>query len=256
MENMKVVIFAGGLGTRMRDESDLRPKPMLEIGGRPILWHLMKIYSSYGFRDFVILAGYKASYIKDYFSRLDINTRDFEINTSTGKLSFLSGDSEDWKVSVLDTGQDTLTGERLLRAKKVLGDEPFFCTYGDGLAPVDIGTLLEAHRSSGRVATMTVTRPESRFGEVSFDDSGAVTDFREKPVMANWVNMGFFLFDKEIFEFLEPNQSLEEGALARLAQSGKLGVFQYEGFWQPMDTYREFRILNKLWEENRAPLAL
>jgi glucose-1-phosphate cytidylyltransferase len=250
---MKVVIFAGGLGTRMRDDSDLRPKPMLEIGGRPILWHLMKIYSSYGYRDFVILAGYKAGYIKDYFSRLDINTRDFEITTSTGDVRFLSGDSEDWKVAVLDTGQDTLTGERLLNAKHILGDDPFFCTYGDGLAPVQLAGLLSNHRQSGAVATMTVTRPESRFGEVSFDDSGTVTDFKEKPLMANWVNMGFFAFNKEIFDYLRPSESLEQGALVRMSQLGKLNVFRHEGFWQPMDTYREFRILNELWDGNQAP---
>lgn len=256
MDNMKVVIFAGGLGTRMRDESDLRPKPMLEIGGRPVIWHLMKIYSSYGFKDFLILAGYKANYIKEYFSRLDINTRDFEVTTSTGEIRYLSGSSEEWKVSVLDTGQDTLTGERLLRAKTTIGEEPFFCTYGDGLAPVDLSKLLETHKKSNLAATMTVTKPESRFGEVSFDISGSVTEFREKPVMANWVNMGFFVFNKDIFEHLSPNQSLEESALVQMANAGSLGVFQYEGFWQPMDTYREFRILNKLWEENKAPWAL
>lgn len=251
---MKAVIFAGGLGTRMREETDLKPKPMVEIGGKPILWHLMKIYSTYGVNEFVILAGYKAGVIKSYFSNLDVNTRDFKISTLTPQNPiFLSGDSHAWDITILDTGEDTLTGERLLRAKDHIGTSPFFCTYGDGLAPVDLQNLLTTHQSANKVATMTVTQPTNRFGVVEFDSTGTVSAFREKPRMADWVNMGYFVFEPEIFDYLGKGEALEDGALHKLAGLNEIAVNKFSGFWEPMDTYREYLALNKLWGEERAP---
>ncbi len=250
---MKVVIFAGGLGTRMREETDFRPKPMVEIGSKPVLWHLMKIFSQFGFNEFVILAGYKSHLIKEYFSRMDVYNRDFSIDTSNGRVEFVSGSSENWKVSILDTGPDTLTGERLLLAEPLLTGQTFICTYGDGLAPVNVSDLVNSHVKSQQIATMTVIRPTNRFGVVEFDESGVVEAFREKPMMANWVNMGFFVFGPEIFSYLKRGESLEEGALVRLAMDKKLSVNQYDGFWEPMDTYREYQKLNDLWMKNEAP---
>jgi glucose-1-phosphate cytidylyltransferase len=253
-KTLKAVIFAGGLGTRMREETDLKPKPMVEIGGRPVLWHLMKIYSQHGIRDFVILAGYRSEVIKSYFSELDLRTRDFTVSTGiSNEISYLSGESEDWNISIVDTGEETLTGERLLKAKDVIGQDSFHCTYGDGLAPVNLAQLENAHSRSGKIATMTVTRPSNRFGVVEFDETGTVLAFREKPKMADWVNMGYFIFKPDIFLYLKNEEALEDGALHRLAGEGQMGVNQYDGFWEPMDTYREYKLLNALWNSESAP---
>jgi glucose-1-phosphate cytidylyltransferase len=251
---VKAVIFAGGLGTRMREETDLKPKPMVEIGGRPVLWHLMKIYSQHGIKDFVILAGFKSEVIKSYFANLGPNTRDFMVKTGDPKdVVYLSGESENWNISILDTGDETLTGERLLRARDVIGSDAFHCTYGDGLAPVDLAKLEQSHASSGKYATMTVTRPSNRFGVVEFDSDGVVMAFREKPKMADWVNMGFFIFEPDVFSYLGKQEALEDGALHRLAGEGQMSVHQYDGFWEPMDTYREYKLLNNLWNSGHAP---
>ena len=238
----------------MREETELKPKPMVEIGGKPVLWHLMEIYSNYGISDFVILAGYKSEVIKSYFSNLDLHTRDFAFHTGEGGgIEYLSGDSENWKITVLDTGEDTLTGERLLRAKSVIGNNRFHCTYGDGLAPVDLNQLEEAHAKFGKLATMTVTQPSNRFGVVEFDKEGVVLAFREKPKMADWVNMGYFVFDPEVFDYLNKGESLEDGALHRLAEISEMAAHQYDGFWEPMDTFREYKLLNRLWDADEAP---
>ena len=251
---MKAVIFAGGLGTRMREETDFKPKPMVEIGAQPVLWHLMKIFSHYGVRDFVILAGYKSEVIKNYFANFNLYTRDFRVSSgSESEIEFLGGSSENWNVTVLDTGRETLTGERLLRAKDVIGNERFFCTYGDGLAPVDLDQLVNRHMQSNRIATMTVTQPTNRFGVVDFNRDLQVSGFKEKPKMADWINMGFFVFEPEVFSYLSAGEALEESALARLAQSGEIGVNPFEGFWEPMDTYREYQMLNQLWSQGNAP---
>ena len=255
---MKAVIFAGGLGTRMREETELKPKPMVEIGGKPVLWHLMKIYSHHGVNDFVILAGYKAQVIKDYFLNLGSNTRDFIVETGNrqGEVEFLSGSEEKWKVAILDTGIETLTGERLLKARQVIGEEPFHCTYGDGLAAVDLGQLEELAYETSAVGTMTVTRPTNRFGLVEYDENLKVTAFREKPRMSNWVNMGFFFFTPGIFENLRDGEALEDGALSRLARSGTLAANPHNGFWEPMDTFREYKMLQELWDSSAAPWKL
>lgn len=251
---MKAVIFAGGLGTRMREETDFKPKPMVEIGTQPVLWHLMKIFAHYGVRDFVILAGYKAEVIKNYFANFNLYTQDFHVQVgSSSEVTFLSDSSENWNVTVLDTGRETLTGERLLRAKSAIGSGPFFCTYGDGLAPVDLNALLSQHRSSQLLATMTVTQPSNRFGVVEFSEDLKVSGFREKPKMADWVNMGFFVFEDKVFDYLNEGESLEEGPLVRLTRDNQIGVNRYAGFWEPMDTYREYQLLNQLWTDGSAP---
>lgn len=250
---MKVVIFAGGLGTRMREETEFRPKPMVEIGGKPVLWHLMKIYSHYGFGDFIVLAGYKANVIKEYFSRLDLFTRDFTFHTDSGNLDYLTGRKENWKITVLDTGPESQTGDRLKCARELINGETFCCTYGDGLAPVDISTLVKTHFEGKTSATMTVVRPANRFGVVEFDSNNIARSFLEKPRMSDWINMGFFVFGPEIFSHLDQGKSLEEGALTKLAAQGELSVFPYDGFWEPMDTFREFQKLNDLWISGRAP---
>jgi len=253
-ENLKAVIFAGGLGTRMREETDLKPKPMVEIGGMPVLWHLMKIYSHQGIKDFVILSGYKSEVIKSYFANLNLHSRDFTITTGeNSSIEYLSGHSEDWRVTVLDTGMETLTGERLLRAKEVIGNQAFHCTYGDGLAQIDLALLEKAHRDSGKVATMTVTKPSNRYGVVEFDSQGLVLAFREKPKMEDWINMGFFVFEPQVFNHLKRGEMLEDGALHRLAGAGEMKVNPFSGFWEPMDTFREYKMLNGLWDAGEAP---
>lgn len=252
---MKAVLFAGGLGTRMREETDFRPKPMVEIGGLPVLWHIMKIYASYGVRDFLILAGYKAGMVKDFFYNFSNKVSDIKVNLANGSVEYLDPHlTADWDVTVLDTGEQTLTGERLLKAKPHLqGNSPFFCTYGDGLAPVNLSGLIEHHRKSEKVGTMTVTQPANRFGVVDLDAAGQVLSFREKPRMTDFVNMGFFVFNQEVFDYLEHGESLEEGCLPRLAKAGELAAFAHTAFWEPMDTFREYQELNKLWNSGNAP---
>lgn len=253
---MKAVIFAGGLGTRMREETEHRPKPMVEIGGYPVLLHLMDIYAAQGVTDFVILAGYKAGMIKDYFANLSLNTSDIVfIGGEAGKAVSLASSNlrSTWTITILDTGVETLTGERLLRAKEQVGSERFFATYGDGLAPVNLANLLRTHQKQGLAATMTITQPQNRFGVVEVDQSGLVESFLEKPKMSDWTNMGFFCFESSIFGSIEHGESLEEGLLKRLARDGQLASFKHEGFWQPMDTYRELLLMNELWETGAAP---
>lgn len=253
---MKAVIFAGGLGTRMREETEHRPKPMVEVGGFPVLLHLMDIYAAQGVTDFVILAGYKAAMIKDYFVNLSVNTSDAVIigGASGSVVSVVSPDvRSSWSVTILDTGVETLTGERLLRAKEHVGSETFFATYGDGLAPVNLAELLRTHKRQGLAATMTITQPQNRFGVVEVNQSGLVESFLEKPKMSDWTNMGFFCFDSTVFASIRNGESLEEGLLRRLARDRQLASFKHEGFWQPMDTYRELLLMNELWESGAAP---
>lgn len=256
---MKAVIFAGGLGTRMREETEHRPKPMVEIGGYPVLLHLMDIYASQGISDFVILAGYKAQMIKDYFINLDTNTSDILLKsgdeaTRVTRLNQTNPRAH-WTIAILDTGVETLTGERLLKAREHIGSQPFFATYGDGLAPVNLSLLLQTHRKLGVTGTITITQPQNRFGVVEIDEVGLVESFLEKPKMTDWTNMGFFCFDGRVFDFIEPGDSLEEGPLKRMAEAHELAAFKHEGFWQPMDTYRELLLMNQIWEIGPAPWA-
>lgn len=241
----------------MREETEHRPKPMVEIGGLPVIVHLMNIYSSQGVQEFVILAGYKARMIKEYFLNFVSNTSDIEITYSGSEANtrFVGQrqHTPNWKVTILDTGAETLTGERLLRAKEHIGNETFFATYGDGLAPVNLQVLLDTHKANKTIATLTATRPKNRFGVVQISDNGLVNNFQEKPTMTDWTNIGFFCFEPEVFSHIRPGESLEEGLLKRLSDLSEIGVNRHTGFWQPMDTYRELVLMNELWDSGNPP---
>lgn len=255
---MKVVILAGGLGTRMREETEFRPKPMVDIGGKPVLWHIMKLYAHHQHTEFIILAGYKSEMIKEYFYNYLANNLDLSITLGNpGSARFHgSHDEFDWRVTVVDTGKDTPTGGRIWKAREHIGDEPFLCTYGDGVSNVDISALAAAHKASGKIATLTSTKPMGRFGVLEIDEKSVVRDFKEKPQVADSVNIGFFLFAPEIFDYLSADSVLEEEPLHSLSSEGQLMSFQHEGFWQPMDTYREYQSLNELWQKGAAPWAV
>ena len=249
---MKAVLLAGGLGTRMREETEYRPKPMVEIGGKPILWHIMRNLAAHGITDFIIASGYKSEVINNYFrnspgwTQQDSPTADVEV--------FLgSGTEAGWRVSVAFTGDHTATGGRVTRVGPLLDDHPFFVTYGDGLADVNVSELLDVHKNSGRLATLTAVQPTSRFGLMDIDPDGRVTHFREKPKMKDWVSIGYFIFEPAVLEYLVAEGGLEEEGLTRLAADGQLSAYRHEGFWQPMDTFREYKILEELWDSGNPP---
>jgi glucose-1-phosphate cytidylyltransferase len=252
---MKVVLLAGGLGTRMREETEFRPKPMVEIGGKPALWHIMKIFAAHGHVEFIICAGYKGDQIKNYFHNYAASNMDFTVTLGEADSAVFHGrhDEFGWRVTVSDTGFDTPTGGRIKAVEKYLDDEPFLCTYGDGIANVDVSKLLEAHYSGGRKATMTVTKPRSRFGIVQVEKGSEVTGFLEKPETADPVNIGYFVFSPEVLSLLTTESVLEEGPLAALAAENELTAFRHDGFWQAMDTFREYQLLNGLWQQGNAP---
>lgn len=252
---MKVVILAGGLGTRMREETEFRPKPMVEIGGKPVLWHIMRNFSFFGFNDFVVLAGYRQDVVKDYFLNFMAKNYDFTLELSRpGQVEFHHrGQPESWRVTVLDTGLETPTGGRLVVAREHLKGEPFFCTYGDGIANVDIRQLLSKHRDASKLATLTRTMAAGRFGVLDVNQSGEVTSFKEKPDSGDPINIGFFVFESRIFDYLSESRALEDGPLQQLARDGELASYEHRGFWQPMDTYREYLALNKLWNGGNPP---
>ena len=249
---MKAVIFAGGFGTRMRENTEFIPKPMVEIGGKPVLWHLMKIFSNQGVNDFVVLAGYRASAIQDYFVNFRNRVEAMTISTKSGKVEHHS-ESEDWTVTVLDTGLHTSTGDRLKMAEKYLRGEDFFCTYGDGLANVDLSRITSLSRLHPDSSVVTVTHPKSRFGVVTQDAMGRVTSFDEKQTNESLINIGFFLFRPDVFDLLGDGKMLEEGALPRLTNLGRLRANIHEGFWRPMDTQREHSELSELFEIGSSP---
>ena len=252
---MRVAILAGGMGTRLREETEYRPKPMVEIGGRPMLWHIMKIYSHYGLTDFVICLGYKGAVIRDYFYNYRIRNCDFTVTLGAGTVEIYDGHDEDgWRVTLAETGDKTMTGGRLKRVSRYLGARTFMATYGDGVANVDIARLRAFHKSHGRLATVTAVRPSSRYGELSIAD-GMVQLFREKPqVQEGWINGGFFVFEPRVLDLIEgDDETLETGLLMKLAEQRELAVYQHDGFWQCMDTYREMELLNGLWSDNAAP---
>lgn len=252
---MKAVILAGGQGTRLREETEFRPKPMVEIGGKPILWHIMKNLSLHEIKDFIICLGYKGDLIKDYFLNYEARTNDITVSIGAQKVSVEHNSSheEEWKVTLSDTGPLTMTGGRILKIQKYTETETFLCTYGDGLADVDIPQLIEFHNSHGKIATVTSVRPRSRFGSIEINNENDVTNFAEKPRSEQWVNGGFFIFEPEIFDYLTDNCILETNPLEKLAADGELAAFKHEGFWQPMDTFRESIELNDLWNSNSAP---
>jgi glucose-1-phosphate cytidylyltransferase len=252
-----VVILCGGLGTRLREETEFKPKPMVEIGNKPILWHIMKHYHAYGASSFVLTLGYKGDAIRDYFLNYRSHNSDFAIDLASGGVETLSnGFDEDWRVVLAETGRDTLTGSRIRRALRYIRGNTFFATYGDGVADVDLGALLAHHRRSGKLATVTAVHPSSRYGELAID-GGMVRTFHEKPqVTQGWINGGFLVFEKQAFERVPTavdDISLEQGVLESLAADGQLAVYQHPGFWQCMDTYREMQLLNEMWSSGTAP---
>ena len=251
---MKVIILCGGLGTRLSEETQVRPKPMVEIGGRPILWHVMKIYEKYQINDFVLALGYKGEYIKDYFMNYHARTSDFTVHLGTGIMDFTNPTAEDWNVTLVDTGASTLTGGRLLRLKDRLNKETFMLTYGDGVSNVDIDAVLKFHRSHGKLATVTSVRPPARFGGMLIDN-GRVVDFKEKPQSGEgWINGGFFIFEPGVFDYLEDDSTiLEQKPLEKLADDGQLMAYEHSGYWQCMDTVRDRDTLQELWSSNNAP---
>jgi len=251
---MKAVILAGGLGTRISEESHLRPKPMIEIGGRPILWHIMKIYSHYGINDFVVCLGYKGYVIKEYFANYFLHMSDVTFDMAENRMEVHQRHAEPWRVTLVDTGQETLTGGRLKRVQQYVGKETFCFTYGDGVADVDISRLVAFHRAEGKSATLTAIQPPGRYGAVSIDDA-RVTSFAEKPAGDGaWVNGGYFVLEPSAFNYIANDQtSWESGALVKMSQAGKLAGYQHVGFWQAMDTLRDKNHLEELWQSGHAP---
>lgn len=251
---MKVILLAGGLGTRISEESHLKPKPMIEIGGRPILWHIMKIYSKYGLNDFVVCCGYKSYVIKEYFANYFLHLSDVTFDLKNNKMEVHHNESEPWKVTLVDTGEDTMTGGRIKRVKQYLDNEDFCLTYGDGLANIDISKLLEFHKAHKGLATLTATQPPGRFGAINIEDT-LVKSFKEKPMGdGSWINGGFFVLNSRVLDFIEGDNTVwEKEPLEKLAGQQQLHAFYHKGFWQPMDTLRDKNHLEQLWSTNRAP---
>ena len=253
---MKVVILAGGLGTRLREETEFRPKPMVLVGGRPILWHIMKLYAHHGFKDFIICLGYRGNIIKEYFLNYEAINNDFTICLGSKQKVVYNGshNEQDFNVTLADTGLNTMTGGRIKRIEKYICEDNFMVTYGDGLSNINIKELAKFHLSHGRIATVSITQPLARYGIVTVDNSNQVSAFVEKPRLNDWVNIGFFVFRREIFEYLDGDSTiLEQEPLMRLTQEGQLMAFRHTDFFYPMDTYREYLELNRIWDSGRAP---
>ena len=251
---MKTVILCGGLGTRLSEETQIKPKPMVEIGGRPILWHVMKIYEKFGFNDFLLALGYKGEVIKDYFINYHARMSDLTVQTKNGDLKFNSITAEDWTVSLIDTGANSLTGGRLLRLKPYLENSgTFMLTYGDGVSNVNIENLVKFHKSHGKIATVTSVRPPARFGGMEIAKNAIVQNFKEKPQAGEgWINGGFFVFETKIFDYLTNDQSiLEQSPLESLAKNKELMAFEHNGYWQCMDTIRDKDSLQAIWESGK-----
>jgi glucose-1-phosphate cytidylyltransferase len=252
---MKVAILAGGFGTRLSEETDIKPKPMVEIGGKPILWHILKTYSHYGFNDFVILLGYKGYVIKEYFANYFLHTSDVTIDMKNNNMEVHHTSSEPWKVTLVDTGVNSMTGGRILRAKKYLQDSPFMLTYGDGVGDIDINQLIACHKRNNKIMTLTSVQPEGRFGSLNIEGD-AVKGFIEKPKGdGGWINAGFFVCDPKIFNYITEGDStiFERTPMDLLINENQLSTYKHERFWKPMDTLRDKIQLEKLWEENKAP---
>lgn len=251
---MKVVILAGGRGTRLSEETANIPKPMIEIGGKPIIWHIMKQYSHFGFNDFLICLGYKGYMIKEYFSHYFLHMSDVTIDMGKNKTRIHSTYSEPWKITLIDTGLETMTGGRIKRIQKHIGDEPFMLTYGDGVADVNIKELLKFHKANGKVVTITAVQPMARFGSLALDKN-RVEGFHEKPRGDNlWINGGFFVLESGIFDYLvDDNAVFEKKPLEETSRAGKMVAFKHRGFWHPMDTMRDKICLEDLWQSGKAP---
>lgn len=253
---MKTILLAGGLGTRLMEETTTRPKPMVEIGGQPMLWHLMQLYAAHGFKDFLIACGYKGEMIKEYFRSLPIRTSDYVINLADGSVDIIKSSAPDWTIGAIDTGIETTTAGRILRMRDLLGQSTFMVTYGDGLGNVDLTALVAFHRAHGRLATVTAVRPPARFGALALDGP-RVSEFAEKPQVGDgWINGGFFVFEADVLDYLDESGPLERQPLERLAADRQLMAFRHEGFWQPMDTLRERQLLEALWQSGEAPWVI
>ena len=252
---MKAVILAGGLGTRISEESDTKPKPMVEIGGKPLLWHIMKTYSRHGINDFVICLGYKGYVIKEFFFNYHRHMSDMVIDLKSGEHTILASQSEDWRITLIDTGPETMTGGRLKRVAPYLGDETFCMTYGDGLSDIDISAELAFHRQHGKLATVAAVQPPGRFGVLNIAQDAGVTSFDEKPQgEIGWINGGFFVLEPQVIDYIRDDAtSWERAPLSNLARDGQLAAFQHRGFWQPCDTLRDKRALEALWATGQAP---
>jgi glucose-1-phosphate cytidylyltransferase len=251
---MKAVILAGGLGTRISEETSVKPKPMIEIGGRPILWHILKSYSAHGVNDFIICCGYKGYIIKEYFANYFLHMSDVTFDMSNNAMQVHQKKAEPWKVTLVDTGEGTQTGGRLRRIKEYLGDQDFCMTYGDGVGDVDIAKSIEFHKGHGKLATMTATQPPGRFGALDLQDS-QVRNFLEKPHGdGGWINGGFFVLSPKVLDLIDGDETLwEKAPLENLAKTGNLQAFMHKGFWQPMDTLRDKTLLEELWASGKAP---
>lgn len=252
---MKVVLLAGGYGTRISEETDIKPKPMVEIGGKPILWHIMKMYSSYGHNDFVILLGYKSYYIKEYFANYFLHQSDVTLDLQTNKMEVHNNTSEPWKVTLVETGLDTMTGGRIKRAQKYIGNETFLLTYGDGVSNVNIDETILQHKKHGKSLTMTAIQPEARFGNLDISDDMNIKSFIEKPkTEGGWINGGFFVCEPKVFDYLSEDEGcvFEQAPLQSLANDGELYAYKHDSFWQCMDTLRDNQKLNKMWHDNKA----
>lgn len=253
---MKTVILCGGRGARLREETEVRPKPLVEIGGRPILWHIMKIYAHYGFNDFILCLGYKGAMIKEYLYHYHFLTNDFTVKLDTKRevMFHSQGDEPDWKVTAADTGLDTLKGARIKKIERYVDGSMFLLTYGDGIADIDINAVVGFHKKHGKIATLTAVRPPSRFGDIVVDN-GKVITFTEKPqASGGLINGGFFVFNRKIFDYLTEDKDcdFEKGVLERIAKEGQLMVYEHKGSWECMDTLRETEHLNELWDKNKA----
>jgi glucose-1-phosphate cytidylyltransferase len=251
---MKAVILAGGLGTRLSEETSLRPKPMVEVGGRPILWHIMKIYAAHGINEFIVCCGYKGYVIKEYFANYFLHMSDVTFDMAHNKMEVHQKFAEPWRVTLVDTGDDSMTGGRLRRVRDYLGDEDFCFTYGDGVADVNISELVEFHQKHGKLATLTATLPPGRFGVLNLEEN-AVRNFQEKPQGdGSWINAGFFVMSPKALDYIDGDETIwEREPLERLAQEEQLNAFFHQGFWQPMDTLRDKQHLESLWQEGKAP---
>lgn len=251
---MKVLLLAGGFGTRLSEETDIRPKPMAEIGGKPILWHIMKIYAHYGYTEFVVLLGYKGYYIKEYFANYFLHQSDVTIDLRNNEMKVHNNSSEPWTVTLLDTGLHTMTGGRIKRAKAFIGNEPFLLTYGDGVANIDLAALMQFHQAHGKAITMTAVQPEARFGALKTDADHKVLSFMEKPKGdGTWINGGFFVCEPKVLDYIDDDQTVfEQFPLENLAKEGELYTYQHHGFWKCMDTLRDKVKLNELWDSGEA----
>jgi glucose-1-phosphate cytidylyltransferase len=253
---MKVLLLAGGFGTRLSEETDMKPKPMVEIGGRPILWHIMKTYSTYGFNEFVVLLGYKGYYIKEYFSNYFLHQSNVTIDISNGSMEIHNNSSEPWKVTLLDTGLHSMTGGRIKKAQEFIGNESFMLTYGDGVADINIKELVKFHRGHGKVMTMTSAQPDGRFGALDIDNFNQVQEFKEKPKGdGSWINAGYFVCEPKVFDYIldGDNTIFEQDPLKNLARDGEIFTYKHYDFWMPMDTLRDKMKLNELWNNGEAP---